>query len=80
MEEKEENLNFEIAMKQLEEIANQLERNDLDLDKAVEKFEEGMKLSKKCSEILENAEKKIIILINDGKDNFSEEEFNTNKE
>ena len=59
MEEKEENLNFETAMKQLEEIANQLEKNDLDLDKAVEKFEEGMKLSKKCSEILENAEKKI---------------------
>ena len=55
MEEKEENLNFETAMKQLEEIANQLEKNDLDLDKAVEKFEEGMKLSKKCSEILENA-------------------------
>lgn len=80
MEEKEENLNFETAMKQLEEIANQLERNDLDLDKAVEKFEEGMKLSKKCSEILENAEKKITILINDGKDNFNEEEFNTNKE
>jgi exodeoxyribonuclease VII, small subunit len=80
MEEKEENLNFETAMKQLEEIANQLERNDLDLDKAVEKFEEGMKLSKKCNEILENAEKKITILINDGKDNFSEEEFNTNKE
>ena len=79
-EEKEENLNFETAMKQLEEIANQLEKNDLDLDKAVEKFEEGMKLSKKCSEILENAEKKITILINDGKDNFSEEEFNTNKE
>ena len=42
-EEKEENLNFETAMKQLEEIANQLEKNDLDLDKAVEKFEEGMK-------------------------------------
>ena len=80
MEETENNLNFETAMKQLEEIANQLERNDLDLDKAVEKFEEGMKLSKKCSEILENAEKKITILINDGKDNFNEEEFNNNKE
>ena len=80
MEEKEENLNFETAMKQLEEISNQLEINDLDLDKEVEKFEEGMKLSKKCNEILENAEKKITILINDGQDNFSEEEFNTNKE
>ncbi len=76
----EENLNFEQAMKQLEEIANQLEKNDLDLDKAVEKFEEGMKLSKKCSEILENAEKKITILINDGKDNLEEQEFSTNME
>jgi exodeoxyribonuclease VII small subunit len=77
MEDKE-NINFEEAMKQLEEIANQLEKNELDLDKAVEKFEEGMKLSKKCSEILENAEKKITILINDGKDNFEEENFEAN--
>ncbi len=75
--EEDKDLNFEIAMKQLEEIAVQLEKNDLDLDKSVEMFEEGMKLSKKCSEILENAEKKITILINDGKDNFSEENFET---
>lgn len=74
----EKDINFEEAMKKLEEIANKLEKNDLDLDKAVEKFEEGMKLSKKCSEILENAEKRITILINDGKDNFSEEKFETN--
>lgn len=74
------NLNFEEAMKQLEQIAIQLEKNELDLDKAVEKFEEGMKLSKKCNEILENAEKKITILINDGKDNFSEEKFETNQD
>lgn len=78
--EEEKNLNFEVAMKQLEEIANQLEKNELDLDKAVEKFEEGMKLSKKCSEILENAEKKITILINDGKDNFTEEKFETSQD
>lgn len=71
----EKTINFESAMEQLEEIANQLEKNELDLDKAVEKFEEGMKLSKKCSEILENAEKKITILINDGKNNFDEEKF-----
>ena len=43
----EKDINFEEAMKKLEEIANQLEKNDLDLDKAVEKFEEGMNLSKK---------------------------------
>lgn len=74
-----EDVNFEEAMKQLEEIANQLEKNDLDLDKAVEKFEEGMKLSKKCSDMLENAEKRITILINDGNDNFKEETFDANQ-
>ncbi len=74
-----EDINFEDAMKQLEEIANKLERNDLDLDKSVEAFEEGMKLSKKCSEILENAEKRITILINDGKDNLTEENFSTDQ-
>lgn len=75
----EKDINFEEAMKKLEEIANKLEKNDLDLDKSVEIFEEGINLSKKCSEILENAEKRITILINDGKDNLTEEEFNTNQ-
>ena len=75
-----EEINFEDAMKELEEIANKLEKNDLDLDKSVEIFEEGMKLSKKCSEILENAEKRITILLNDGKDNLTEENFTTDPE
>ena len=50
-------INFEDTMKKLENIANELEKGDLDLDTSVSKFEEGMKLSKKCNEILENAEK-----------------------
>ena len=52
-------INFEDTMKKLENIANELEKGDLDLDTSVSKFEEGMKLSKKCNEILENAEKRI---------------------
>ena len=67
-------LNFEDAMKKLEEIATELEKNDLDLDTSVTKFEEGMKLSKECSKMLEEAEKKISILIKDG-DSITEEEF-----
>lgn len=73
--EKKEDINFEEAIKKLELIATELEKNDLDLDKSVEKFEEGMKLSKQCSKMLEDAEKRITILINDGKDNFVEEDF-----
>lgn len=61
-----ENINFEDAMKRLEDIANELENGDLPLEKSVEKFEEGINLSKKCNEILENTEKKISILISDG--------------
>ena len=68
---KEEDISFENAMEQLEKIAEELESEDLSLDESVKKFEEGMKLSKKCNEILQNAEKKITILINGEEQNFS---------
>ena len=67
-------LNFEEAMKRLEEIAQELEKGDLDLDKSVAKFEEGMKLSKQCNKLLEDAEKRITILLKDG-DTVKEEDF-----
>lgn len=70
----EENLSFEEAMKKLEEIANQLEKNDLDLDMSMKKFEEGMNLSKYCNKILEDAEKKISVLI-ETEDGLVEKDF-----
>lgn len=70
----ENNINFEDAMKKLEEIAVELEKNDLDLDTSVSKFEEGMKLSKQCSKMLEDAEKRISVLIQT-EDGISEEDF-----
>ena len=73
MKDKEE-LNFEESMKKLEEIAAELERNDLDLDTSVAKFEEGMNLSKQCSKMLEDAEKRISILIKT-EDGVVEEDF-----
>ena len=73
MKEKEE-MSFEDSMKKLEEIAAELEKNDLDLDSSVTKFEEGMKLSKQCSKMLEDAEKRISILIKTD-DGLVEEDF-----
>ena len=67
--------NFEDTIKLLEVIANELEKGDLNLDESVAKFEQGMKLSKTCSEILENAEKRISILIKKD-DEVVEENFN----
>lgn len=74
MAEKKVDLNFEKAIEQLEEIAKELEKGDLDLETSVSKFEEGMKLSKECNELLENAEKRITILLKEG-DTLKEEKF-----
>lgn len=65
-------MNFEETMKKLEDITGELEKGDLSLEDSVKKFEEGMELSKKASKILDEAEKKINILIQ--KENGIEEE------
>ena len=74
MAEKKANLDFEKAMEQLEEIAKELEQGDLSLDESVNKFEVGMKLSKQCNDILENAEKRITVLLQE-EGNIKEENF-----
>ena len=68
-------VSFEDNMKKLEEIATELEKGDLDLDSSVKKFEEGMKISKECNKMLENAEKKITILLNGENEELKEENF-----
>lgn len=67
--------NFEKSMKELEEIVTELEKGNLNLDESVNKFEEGMKIAKQCNTILENAEKKITILLEKNGE-LIEEDFN----
>ena len=67
------NLTYEEAMKELEQIVKDLESSDLTLDDSIKKFESGMKLSKHCSKLLDDAEKKITLLIE--KEVISAEEF-----
>jgi exodeoxyribonuclease VII small subunit len=55
--------NFESALKSLEDIVVQLEAGDLTLDRALELFEEGIKVSRFCNSKLEEAERKVEILI-----------------
>jgi len=66
---------FEKAMKKLEDIVQELENRDLPLEKAMEKFEEGIQLSKFCSEKLDETEKKITLLTKDQDGNISESSF-----
>lgn len=52
-------LSFEEAFNALEEITEKLGSKDIPLDKAIELYEQGMKLSAFCSEKLESAKQKI---------------------
>ena len=75
-----ETVSFEENMKKLEEIAAELEKGELDFDTSVSKFEEGMKISKECNEMLEKAEKKITMLIKGEDGEVVEENFVQNEE
>ncbi len=66
--------NFEVLITKLEDITNKLESDKLSLDESVKLFEEGIKISKKCNEKLEDAEKRITILLKSD-DGIKEENF-----
>lgn len=67
---------FEEQMEALEEIVEELEKGELSLEDSVSKFEEGIKISKQCNKTLEEAEKKITILVNQ-EGEMKEENFET---
>ncbi len=56
---------FEQALARLETIVTDLERGELPLDESLKIFEEGIKLSKTCLKVLEDAERKVEILVQD---------------
>lgn len=56
-------LSFEEAMEQLEQLVSKLENGDVPLEKAIDLFQEGMKLSHLCNQKLEQVERKIEILV-----------------
>lgn len=56
-------MKFEEALKKLEKIVEDLEGGTLSLDDSLEKYEEGIRLSKACSKKLEVARKKVEILL-----------------
>ena len=65
---------FEENLKELETIVAELERGDLSLEDSISKFEKGIKVSKECNNKLEDAEKRINILLNGEEKKFEIEE------
>ncbi|HEY2963998.1 MAG TPA: exodeoxyribonuclease VII small subunit [Pyrinomonadaceae bacterium] len=56
---------FEASLESLEEIVHQLESGDLPLEKSLELFEQGIRLSRECQERLGQAERRIEVLLRD---------------
>lgn len=56
-------MNFEEAIERLEEVVKELEDGGLSLDKSLETFAEGIKLIEFCSKELDQAEKKIQLVL-----------------
>ena len=62
---KEQGRTFEASLEALEQIVRQLEDGDLPLEKSLELFEQGIRLSRECQERLSQAERRIEILLRD---------------
>jgi exodeoxyribonuclease VII small subunit len=56
---------FEEALKKLQELVEKLEKGDLPLEEAMECFSEGIRISQFCHKKLEEAEKKVDMLLKD---------------
>lgn len=72
-----ETVKFEKALEKLEEIVTQLEGGELELEKSLKMFEEGIKMAQLCQGQLSGAEKKIEKLIKDQKGNLSTQQIET---
>ena len=56
---------FESSLEELERIVRELEQGELTLEKSLELFEQGVKLSRECQERLSQAERRIEMLTRD---------------
>lgn len=71
----EKNQTFEVSLAELEKIVRRLEEGDLPLDESLELFEKGVRLSRECRERLNQAERRIEILLRDEDGNATLEEI-----
>jgi exodeoxyribonuclease VII small subunit len=58
------NKNFEQTLARLEEIVKKMESGNISLDESIEIYQEGITLSKQCSTMLEEAEGKVMAIVN----------------
>ena len=59
---------FEEKLEELEKIVKELEEGNVDLDNAINKYTEAMKIAKECSDKLDNATKAVNKILNENKE------------
>lgn len=67
---------FEDALNKLEKIVDELESGELNLDEAIKKYEEGIRLSTVCGRKLNEVKKRIELLVKDSSGNLKAKDFN----
>jgi exodeoxyribonuclease VII small subunit len=72
--------NFEKSLAELEKIVEKMEEGGLSLSESLSLFEKGIKLARSLREELDEAEKKIAILLKDEKGEIKEEPFSLTEE
>ena len=58
-------INFEKSMEKLETIVTKMESGDISLEDALKNFEQGIKLIRQCQGVLQSAEQKVSVLVNE---------------
>lgn len=71
---------FETALKKLEDVVRRLEGGELSLDDSLKAFEEGVKLAGFCSKKLNEAEKRVELLLKQKDGTFTREKFRLDDE
>ncbi|KUO58897.1 MAG: exodeoxyribonuclease VII [Gracilibacter sp. BRH_c7a] len=68
-------ISFEQGIEKLEQIISDLDKNDVPLDQALQLFNEGIVLVKHCNCLLDSAEEKVKVLLEDANGEFSTDKF-----
>jgi exodeoxyribonuclease VII small subunit len=77
---KKKDLGFEESLKKLEEIASKMGEESLSLEESLKMFQEGMELSTLCNKKLDEAEKKISIVLKNSEGKLIESDFSPGEE
>ena len=72
-------IDLEKALSDLEALVEELESGDLPLEKAMKKFEDGIKLTRNCQTALKDAEQKVEILLKSAGGDEALEDFDVDK-